>query len=371
MIGGKHACLAVGRRCNRPLDRNYHRYGFHCHNGRLSRRKTTRPLPTVPAEWKVTSIAVPDGGEIAVGEGAVWVASFGARTVSRIDPQTNRVVATVRVGEGAGNDLHPGGVITAGVGGVWAAGFKESNAVYRIDPATNRVVATVRVGPTGDAPLELAVGLGAVWVSQDEQEAGSIVRIDPLTNDARRIVDVAPKELGPGIGPGLVAAGDDWLWVQVGGFTNSRESYNKLLRIDPRTQTIVGETSPICGFLAPDAGAVWALDCTGALKRVDAATNSVTLDVPLEPVLGGVAATGGITLGLGSVWARILRVGGTGPGTLLRIDPATGAVTARISLAAVLSFTGFELRQFAAVDVGFGSVWLRERGRVLRIDPAP
>lgn len=36
-IGGKRTCLAVGQRCKRRLDRQYHRYRFHCHSRRLTR----------------------------------------------------------------------------------------------------------------------------------------------------------------------------------------------------------------------------------------------------------------------------------------------------------------------------------------------
>jgi YVTN family beta-propeller protein len=38
----------------------------------------------------------PDG--VAVAAGSVWVANHHAGTVSRIDPRTDRVVATVRTG---------------------------------------------------------------------------------------------------------------------------------------------------------------------------------------------------------------------------------------------------------------------------------
>lgn len=38
VIGGKQRCLRVGQRCATRYDRQYHRYGFHCHNGRLTRR---------------------------------------------------------------------------------------------------------------------------------------------------------------------------------------------------------------------------------------------------------------------------------------------------------------------------------------------
>ena len=48
----------------------------------------------------------------AVGESAVWVASDLGMSVSRIDPETNRVVATIPLGN------RPG-AIAAGEGYVW------------------------------------------------------------------------------------------------------------------------------------------------------------------------------------------------------------------------------------------------------------
>ncbi len=35
VIGGRQRCLRAGQRCARRFDRQYHRYGFHCHTGRL------------------------------------------------------------------------------------------------------------------------------------------------------------------------------------------------------------------------------------------------------------------------------------------------------------------------------------------------
>ena len=32
VIGGSHKCLRRGQFCARARDREYHRYGFHCHN---------------------------------------------------------------------------------------------------------------------------------------------------------------------------------------------------------------------------------------------------------------------------------------------------------------------------------------------------
>jgi hypothetical protein len=45
-IAGKHACLKVGQRCKRRLERQYRRYRFHCSaSRRLKRSKRAAPLP--------------------------------------------------------------------------------------------------------------------------------------------------------------------------------------------------------------------------------------------------------------------------------------------------------------------------------------
>ncbi len=51
VVAGKHTCLKVGQRCKRTLDRQYHRYGFHCHTGKLSRSVAVSPAspPAPPA----------------------------------------------------------------------------------------------------------------------------------------------------------------------------------------------------------------------------------------------------------------------------------------------------------------------------------
>jgi YVTN family beta-propeller protein len=51
---------------------------------------------------------------VATGFGSVWVTNYDDGTVSRVDPATNEVVATIEVGR------HPDH-IAAGEGGVWVA----------------------------------------------------------------------------------------------------------------------------------------------------------------------------------------------------------------------------------------------------------
>ena len=48
VIAGKHRCLKAGQTCKRSLDKQYHRYKFHCHSGRLARMKAAPPPPPAP-----------------------------------------------------------------------------------------------------------------------------------------------------------------------------------------------------------------------------------------------------------------------------------------------------------------------------------
>ena len=76
--------------------------------------------------------------------------------------------------------------------------------VSRVDPKTNTVVATIPVGVLG-APAEIAAGEGSVWISAP---GVPITRIDPRTNRA------AQRFTGEGGGALLVAHGS--LWVAAG-----------------------------------------------------------------------------------------------------------------------------------------------------------
>jgi YVTN family beta-propeller protein len=65
--------------------------------------------------------------DIAIGEGAVWVANSNGNSVSRIDPKTNAVVATIKL---KGRNTSS---ITTGYGAVWV-GEAATNSIARIDP---------------------------------------------------------------------------------------------------------------------------------------------------------------------------------------------------------------------------------------------
>jgi YVTN family beta-propeller protein len=86
---------------------------------------------------------------LAAGLGAVWILNQGDGTVSRINPASNKVVATIAL-ETPGN----GGDIAIGAGAVWVTNL--GTPLSRIDPATNQVTAQL------SAPEEMR--FASVWV---------------------------------------------------------------------------------------------------------------------------------------------------------------------------------------------------------------
>lgn len=85
---------------------------------------------------------------------AVWVVNSAAGSVSRVDPATNRIVATIEIGGQLGDGA------TAADGSVWVP-VRDQDVIARIDPATNAVVERI---PSGKTPFVLNEAFGDVWV---------------------------------------------------------------------------------------------------------------------------------------------------------------------------------------------------------------
>lgn len=113
-----------------------------------------------PASNKVIA-TIPVGPNprfMAAGEGFVWTLNQGTGTVSKIDPRTMKLVATIDVGlPGTGGD------IATGEGALWVT--QKTVPLTRVDPATNRVTAQF-YGPGGDA---MRIGFGYVWLSHGRE----------------------------------------------------------------------------------------------------------------------------------------------------------------------------------------------------------
>lgn len=96
----------------------------------------------------------PNPGRVAAAEGAVWTLNRGNGSVTRVDPETNKVVATIDVGKDVA-----AGDIAAGEGSVWISA--PGAPLVRIDPRTNKVAQRFS-GKGGGAVL---VAHGSLWLA--------------------------------------------------------------------------------------------------------------------------------------------------------------------------------------------------------------
>ena len=115
---------------------------------------------------KVTPIKIGHLSELCVDvePDAVWVSDDAFNSVTRVDPKTNTIVATIKVdGSPADGARGPDGYI-------WIPNQGADGTISRIDPATNTLVDTITVG----GHLFVAGrGSGSLWAGDF---AGSVVR---------------------------------------------------------------------------------------------------------------------------------------------------------------------------------------------------
>jgi class 3 adenylate cyclase/streptogramin lyase len=219
-------------------------------------------------------------GDIAFGEGSLWVANLNSGTISEIDPDSDELLDTFNAGD------KPRG-IAAGEGAVWVTnGFDNKLSVF--DPAQDVVSATVDLA----GPKDVAVGHGAVWVANVTD--GTVVRIDPVTHE--------PERFASGT---AVALGKNTVWIADG---------RKLTGFDPETRregrrfTLRFEVSQLA---VGEDGVVWATHQTDdAVSYVDPEGGSSALEgIANEPT--------GIAVGEGGVWVAnslgrsLIRIGAT------------------------------------------------------------
>ena len=202
-----------------------------------------------PASNRVVA-TIPIGIEawyIAATDADVWVSDWRTQTVVRVDPATNRVVATI-----PGLPNGPTGIAVT-PGGVWVACSRD-NVIVRIDPATNQVAGSVQTDLT---PLPVTYAYGSVWVRNEMREGtGSVQRIDPGTGRV-----IASIQVGPDIGrDGLdeLAALDGGVWV----------AGLDLEKIDPATNQVVKHVNHIANGVWSDGRSLWTVDIAYAVSRI-------------------------------------------------------------------------------------------------------
>jgi DNA-binding beta-propeller fold protein YncE len=257
-----------------------------------------------------------------------------------VDPARNRIVGVVPVGSA------PRGVAVA-AGDVWVANSAEGT-VSRIDAKRLKVIQTIGIGAQA---TELAPAVGAVWVATGLDN--TIVKVDALTGG---VLGTLSFPAAVDASAYAVAAGDDGVWAI---------SSDRLVKLGPQTNRIVPRLrlTRCCHGLrdvAVGEGAVWLADTSEFVIRVSPRTGMPTGGLNLGVIPTALAAA------YGSVWAASSGLNSVRL-TIWRIDPQTLRVIQTIWIGKEDSF-------LATVDMaaGAGAIWATnyDRGDLVRIDPA-
>jgi len=128
---------------------------------------------------------------LAVDEpGAVWVSNKPKDSVSKLDPKTGTVTATIAVGK------RPCSGLAAGLGSLWVPNCGDAttpSSMSRVDLQTGAVTATIKT-TIGNTEGSIATGAGSVWLMTDAK--GTLARFDPATNAVVAEIYVAPGSYG-------------------------------------------------------------------------------------------------------------------------------------------------------------------------------
>jgi YVTN family beta-propeller protein len=265
---------------------------------------------------------------VLVTDDAIWVASTKPYAVLRIDPATNKIVATVKVSGEACSGL------AFGFGSIWVPICGEKPELVRIDGAKNTVSSTLPIAPA--APEGgIATSEDSVWMVTDKN--GTLNRIDPSTNGVRQRISIPPGSYNPVFSNGIV-----WITgVESSVLTAVDADSGKVL------ESVAVGLKP--RFLAAGGGSIWTLNQgDGTVSRVDERNRKVTATIRV-----GIPGAGGdIGYGGESVWPTVFGV------PLTRVDASTNKV-----------FRQWVGEGGDSLRCGFGSIWITDykKGLLSRI----
>ena len=229
-----------------------------------------------PATNRVTATlkvgAQPCG--LAVGAGAVWINGYGTNSVERVDPQSMNLVQHIQVGQAPFDVLFANDLL-------WTTNQMDKN-VMAIDPATNHVVATI---PLDEAAAGLGFAAGSIWVGTNSSDV--VYRMDPASHQVTKIATGKSW-------PAWVSAREDQVWF---GSIND----NVALRIDPANNRVADVVkvlaNPVDGVV-DDRGLVWMPNRgDNSVSIIDAASATLvtTIKVGATPFV--------LSDGFGDVWS--------------------------------------------------------------------
>ena len=283
------------------------------------------------------SVSTSNATEITFGDGTLWVVNEPGNSVTRIDPVTLAVTATITVAGAR--------TVQYAFGHCFVGNSNPFGTISKIDPATNTVVGTAATGGqilslTFDAnyliytlivlfgsppgyivamnPTTLtgagngvaaglgtagAAGAGSLWLADF---TGIIQRFDATTFALQATVTLPAGSYAKSL---TFAFGSIWAGV----FLTS-SPFSSVERIDTATNTIIPAAMDFGSavsslYFAAQTSALWVTDLGGSVRRIDPITNSFTdtLATPLSsaPNGMGVDSTGSVWVSSASVISRI------------------------------------------------------------------
>ena len=280
-------------------------------------------LPTgVLASIPLTSGDAP--AVVGIAYGSVWVGSHRSNNLYRIDPKTDKVLATIDLGQTSCSQLIGADHL------VWVAYCDDSTNEVGVSPLTNQVVASL------PSAYVFGVAAGSLWAAN--ADGSSLDRLDPKTY---RLISTVPAagEVG--------AIGGGYVWVVD---ENGDGAYDGTIsKVDPATGKVVAtlrtaSTSDYVYCVYAD-GLLWLRGANdGFLVRVDTATGKAAkVTITAQPIDLSDFSDDPVVAGLGSIWVR------TTSKTVLRMDPMTGKGTGR--------YPGDPGANGGWPALGFGSLW--------------
>lgn len=266
---------------------------------------------------------------VAITQDSVWVGSTGPFAVHRIDPGTNKRVASVHL---PGN---PCAGLAVGFGSLWIPLCGGSPKLARVDLRSNKLQALLKLGPAAREG-GITASPDSIWMVVDKN--GSLVRIDPDSGSIRATIHVPPGSYNP-----LYSDGEVWV---------TRAEGSEVTSVDAATGTVLATVPTGRGprFLTAGAGAIWTLNQgDGTLTRIDAHTRQASGTIPL----GTPGHGGDISFGSGMVWTTVAKT------PLSVIDAATATLRCQ--------WTG---SGGDSMGIGHGALWLTDfnAGTIARID---
>ena len=299
---------------------------------------------------------------MAIGAGSLWLPNASNGTITRIDLNKSKVVAVIEVSsdpQSAPFDADPQSVEVSS-NHIWFTD-RARKAVSRIDPNTNRIVERI---PVGISPYDIAIDGDTLWLTDTER--GFVARVDTKENRVVERFDVG--------GAAGIIVGSESVWVaEMGPMVDGP---SQLARIDPQTNEIVEEIpleSSHPQSMAYGAGSVWIANGEGSctVSRVDPQTNEEIARINTGLSMFDVAVGGGSVWAAGDVQNSPGCEESDEEGALVRIDPVVNKVVGRTNVRSALGVAATDDAVWVSsyFDRGGGVLRGKATGALTRVEP--